>query len=637
MNGNGNNGTVRLTEATTPQGRFDRALNRQIRDIDKLDLAAAQKVTRLLADARRRIVMRINDTPSEFLDQQLSALKLEVERILDEFQAQYLQVMPDQNAAAVNAGTDFVKKPLDAVGINLQFGALPSQITTTLATFQADKIKGLTASAKDSITTELSMGVLGGSSKADLMASISKYLPSPAGAGTIGGRATRIVRTEVNRIHAVTTQARMETAAEQVPGLKKYWLPAYRNTRPTHAQAGADYSPDRAIPVDQPFTVGVGQGMFPRDPSLPVGEVVNCQCRSVPVVPEVSTATAGKDRMARIQKRVRQGKFTKEAEVVALGADVRAEALERLPDFKKRQAARMAQLEAEKPKLQAKVDELSEQRGKARTKAFVTEKTPESVKAYEKMNAVMDKAYDDYFKVQNELYALKRRQGAELVDATREVLAEVRPIGWVEQRWAKAPGLANAESVKEHLRGTGKNLPEAWLEKSKRFSAMVAKRAGRSDDFRSFHNPQGVFLAEKKWTWRKKKRGKGYVHDKVVDKAPNDIASVALHEMGHRMEMTVPGLADLTEQYHVRRTTSASGIRDPLEKMSDVTGIKAYRDNELTRKNKYPEAYMGKEYDGRRHEIITVGLEGVFFNRHQMWAKDPETVDFILGLLAGVP
>jgi hypothetical protein len=33
-------------------------------------------------------------------------------------------------------------------------------------------------------------------------------------------------------------------------------------------------------------------------------------------------------------------------------------------------------------------------------------------------------------------------------------------------------------------------------------------------------------------------------------------------------------------------------------------------------------------------EILTMGVEGVFYGIHEIWERDPEHVDFTLGVLA---
>jgi len=272
---------------------WDASNRKNIRIADRLDLAAQKRVLSLLRKARLEINHAIADATG-FDAQTLPALRAEVERAMDNFRATYVAGYGATEDTVEAAATAAVNGPLAKLKIDISSPMLPSDLTTVMADFHADQITGIAQSAKERITTELQLGVMRGAKKDDVIKSIAKVLPSAAGAGTIGGRATRIVRTEVNRLHAMVTQLRMEQAAEQVPELKKYWLTAGDDrVRDTHIKAGEDYSPDNAIPVDEPFIVGGLEAMYPRDPSLPAGEVINCRCRSVPVVDEPPAAEGG--------------------------------------------------------------------------------------------------------------------------------------------------------------------------------------------------------------------------------------------------------------------------------------------------------------------------------------------------------
>lgn len=63
---------------------------------------------------------------------------------------------------------------------------------------------------------------------------------------------------------------------------EKWWQHSGNvNGRPTHVQAGEDYGPDNAIPLDQPFVVGGESMQYPHDPAASAENVVNCGCTTV--------------------------------------------------------------------------------------------------------------------------------------------------------------------------------------------------------------------------------------------------------------------------------------------------------------------------------------------------------------------
>lgn len=47
-------------------------------------------------------------------------------------------------------------------------------------------------------------------------------------------------------------------------------------------------------------------------------------------------------------------------------------------------------------------------------------------------------------------------------------------------------------------------------------------------------------------------------------------------------------------------------------------------------------AYAGRFYAAGSTEMLSVGLESLFFDTHDFWDKDPEYRDFILALLLEV-
>jgi len=89
-------------------------------------------------------------------------------------------------------------------------------------------------------------------------------------------RANAIARNEAGQ--AVSTGRFLASAAAGVSG--KGWLHG-RNARPSHVEAQRDYA--RApIALDDRFSVGSARLMFPRDPSGPADEIINCNCVMVP-------------------------------------------------------------------------------------------------------------------------------------------------------------------------------------------------------------------------------------------------------------------------------------------------------------------------------------------------------------------
>lgn len=86
-----------------------------------------------------------------------------------------------------------------------------------------------------------------------------------------------------------------------------------------------------------------------------------------------------------------------------------------------------------------------------------------------------------------------------------------------------------------------------------------------------------------------------------------DSRSTLAHELAHRMEHGNPHLRDVCHEFIRRRTTDAAGNRDePTKYRKDKEPV--FEDNLI-------HAYMGKMYDSRHTEVLSTGMEMLFFGR----------------------
>jgi hypothetical protein len=104
-------------------------------------------------------------------------------------------------------------------------------------------------------------------------------------------------------------------------------------------------------------------------------------------------------------------------------------------------------------------------------------------------------------------------------------------------------------------------------------------------------------------------------------------SSTALHELGHAVEARHPRLNALCREFLLKR-----GVGPPRRLGSH------YDDDEVGWPDAFPnDPYIGKLYNHGSTEVLTMGLEGAFFNKYDFWTdKDAEYRDFILGLLLEV-
>lgn len=107
----------------------------------------------------------------------------------------------------------------------------------------------------------------------------------------------------------------------------------------------------------------------------------------------------------------------------------------------------------------------------------------------------------------------------------------------------------------------------------------------------------------------------------------NKDPAVVVHEMSHWLEEKIPGIREEVQAFYEKRTQGEKSV-----KMSEVTGNKNYRDNEVTKVDKWINPYMGKEYKNAS-EILSMGMEMMYRNPLYLAKNDPEMFDFIYSVV----
>lgn len=114
--------------------------------------------------------------------------------------------------------------------------------------------------------------------------------------------------------------------------------------------------------------------------------------------------------------------------------------------------------------------------------------------------------------------------------------------------------------------------------------------------------------------------------------------SVAVHELGHRMEYLRPQIKAMEWAYLWRRAAidNGDGTRTlpDAERLVDLPGSDFYRDDEITHKDQFVDPYTGRTYGGSprdSYEILTTAIESLFGTGNYL---DPDLEAWALGALA---
>jgi len=106
----------------------------------------------------------------------------------------------------------------------------------------------------------------------------------------------------------------------------------------------------------------------------------------------------------------------------------------------------------------------------------------------------------------------------------------------------------------------------------------------------------------------------------------NVVNKTVIHEMGHYLEDSSAEIHSAVQKFYVERTKGC-----PLVPMGPGWGR-----HELTRKDNFIDAYMGKDYGGRASEILSMGLEYFYNDPYKLATKDPGYFNFIFNLVRGI-
>jgi hypothetical protein len=215
--------------------------------------------------------------------------------------------------------------------------------------------------------------------------------------------------------------------------------------------------------------------------------------------------------------------------------------------------------------------------------------------------------------------AKAQRDGKELYD----VLVEYRDFGAMDaygtsytHTWEKD----SEEKEIQRLEGAYTCYPTDWIalsiEEAKKHPLLVQKVTGGYDDDRGYYDHYGT---------DNDKKHKGHPTLKL-----DDSVSVPAHEFAHRMEYIIPNILELEKEFYNRRTKGY-----PLIRINTIKGFEKYPDDEKTKIDKFNHPYMGKDYHGRAYEILSTGMEKLFYRQYNN-KLDKDFDSFIIGLLLGV-
>lgn len=180
----------------------------------------------------------------------------------------------------------------------------------------------------------------------------------------------------------------------------------------------------------------------------------------------------------------------------------------------------------------------------------------------------------------------------------KEKLGEIRVMG--SGNLPVKAHLNNSRSpVRKFIETAYSNYPHDWVQKSVAKGNLKPKKVDRG------------YYSE----WSKEIAISGWTDESSLE--------TALHELGHRFERAVPAIRDMEEIFYKRRTAG-----EKLEWLGS-----GYARSEVTRKDDFISPYMGKDYNSRAYELVSMGFQYAYTDPLKL-ATDSDMQSWIYGILA---
>lgn len=260
------------------------------------------------------------------------------------------------------------------------------------------------------------------------------------------------------------------------------------------------------------------------------------------------------------------------------------------------------------------------------------------------MEAVGDERFDLRTKRLSYRMEIRTREQRLLLDLLRSARSfgstshtRAEPASYLHRRLFGGSADPARDDWQERLHQAEQFFPDDWIRLSDRTPLRIASSP------RAFYDgPYGASagLLAMPTTDRDQVHYEGAFDDYT--------AEAILHELGHRMEATVPGLQELEFTFMRRRTTRAGAVERP-QTLAELTGLD-YNPRERAYRDGWTNPYIGRTYErldrgeggeylsvdtdpgARPWEVFAAGLQDTF-GRLGAYGDD-ELQQFVLGSLA---
>jgi len=325
-----------LREQRSEAGRkFAASFKDSRKALDKLTKDGAKRVESLVRELRREIKGRMasiipGDLNQPFLISIVPGIQAEIDAALAEYSRLANSEMIERLQSSFDTGSKVTASAFKAAGVPSTFPSISPELLQTLSANATTVLDELVSNLGVKINQQIRLAATGLEPASGAIDKISNLLKTSEEVRKglrrrIGFtfQSEAIVRTEVSRAYSNAQQLASEQISETIPELRKRWLTGLRKRR-GHIEVenkydiGGEIGP---IPIKDRFEVkdfsrtgrsdfftGKRNGqrvykrkggftrrgsiitdrmLFPRDSSASVGNIVNCSCTILDVIPDL--------------------------------------------------------------------------------------------------------------------------------------------------------------------------------------------------------------------------------------------------------------------------------------------------------------------------------------------------------------
>jgi hypothetical protein len=650
---------VPIIAQASEAARFDREWRRWDQAVSRFEEALIRVLRREYLSERRHVLRILRGSTLSDFKAATWGGTLEAADVLAKI-GRFHEANKEQWAANINAvikptATKFTNDVM--VSMSFTFPGLAPEVEKFLQTYAINLADQVNKTTMKMIKTQITAGIAAGETLDQITDRISdSYLHWSR------SRPETIARTEVGKISSLTINETIKHSKLDKKNVMKIWITASDGrVRDSHR---AQHRMKRKF--NEPFPNGL---MYPRSGG-PAEEVINCRCtiayeEVAPRKPDTTpTETDIPEQVLPPQPKMPPGAPTKKMpqpirkvppktfaekinqQIAAewIGGEVPLASRTTSPFIRNgwvHKSARSNEVAVRKIGAQIR----KEARRRAQVKLGVANK--QELEAVKKWTKIRDQRLKDWTQAKIDYGALSQEarraetllnsatsslkyfeQAAKKVtptllrDTVLEVLSEIRGFGGQLALFGDALGVSKIQDV-------AKYLPSDWIsvmnnpirrqtgERALKSSTKIIHKTGK--EVRAGYSSVG---------------GQGHITIHSSDRP-----SVALHELTHRTQDTVEHVKALENAFVQRRIAKGSGYSTRAGESWGSANIDLYGNGkEWAYKDKFTEKYSGKWQPnlGGATEVMSTGMEGVFFNKHKIWSDD-DFIDFVLGVLASVP